>query len=105
MKRRQFLSSLAGFATLTQTRASRHHLSQRGLTLLELLVVLVILIATALIFTTFNNIDITSPSGEPNSPVEIATQATLNTVREAMAGEGGVIESLSHKTNALPREI
>ena len=105
MKRRQFLSSLSGLAALTQTRASRHHLSQRGLTLLELLVVLVILIATALIFTTFNNIDITSPSGESNSPVEIATQATLNTVREAMAGEDGVIESLSHKTNALPREI
>ena len=105
MKRRQFLSSLSGLAALTQTRASRHHLIQRGLTLLELLVVLVILIATALILTTFNNIDITSPSGESNSPVEIATQATLNTVREAMAGEDGVIESLSHKTNALPREI
>ena len=106
MKRRQFLSSLDGLAALTQIRASRHHLSQRGLTLLELLVVLVILIATALIiFPTFNNIDITSPSGESNSPVEIATQATLNTVREAMAGEDGVIESLSHKTNALPREI
>jgi len=106
MKRRQFLSSLDGLAALTQTRGSRRHLSQRGLTLLELLVVLVILIATALIiFPTFNNIDITSPSGESNSPVEIATQATLNTVREAMAGEDGVIESLSHKTNALPREI
>ena len=106
MKRRQFLSSLDGLAALTQTCASRHHLNQRGLTLLELLVVLVILIATALIiFPTFNNIDITSPSGESNSPVEIATQATLNTVREAMAGEDGVIESLSHKTNALPREI
>ena len=87
-------------------RSSRHHLSQRGLTLLELLVVLVILIATALIiFPTFNNIDIASPSGKSNSPVEIATQATLNTVREAMAGEDGVIESLSHKCNALPREI
>jgi len=86
--------------------ASPRHLNQRGLTLLELLIVLVILIATALIiFPTFNKIDITSPSGESNSPVEIATQATLNTVREAMAGEDGVIESLSHKTNALPREI
>jgi prepilin-type N-terminal cleavage/methylation domain-containing protein len=91
---------------MSNHRGRRCHSYQRGMTLLELLVVLVILIATALIlFPTFSNIDIVSPSGESNSPVEIATQATLNTVREAMAGEDGVIESLSHKTNALPREI
>jgi len=77
-----------------------------GLTLLELLVVLLILIATALIvIPTFNNIEIVTPAGETETPVEIATQATLNTVREAMAGEDGVIETLSHKSNAMPRRI
>lgn len=77
-----------------------------GLTLLELLIVLLILIATALILVpSFNNIEIVSPNGKSESPVEIATQATLNTVRQAIAGEDGVIESLSHKTNALPRKI
>jgi len=76
------------------------------MTLLELLVVLLILIATALILVpTFSNVQVVTPTGKPESPVEIATQATLNTVRQAMAGEDGVIESLSHKTNALPREI
>lgn len=77
-----------------------------AMTLLELLVVLLILIATALILVpSFNNVQIVSPTGKSESPVKIATQATLNTVREAMAGEDGVIESLSHKSNALPREI
>ncbi|MEM9940588.1 MAG: prepilin-type N-terminal cleavage/methylation domain-containing protein [Planctomycetota bacterium] len=79
---------------------------RRGLTLLELMVVLVILIATALIVVpTFNNIEIKTPSGESQSPTMIATQATMNTVRQAIAGENGVIESLSHKSNALPRAL
>ena len=77
-----------------------------GFTLLELMVVLLILVATALIVVpTFNNVKIVTPSGESETPTAIATQATLNTVREAIAGEDGVIESLSHKTNALPRKI
>jgi hypothetical protein len=79
---------------------------RRGLTLLELMVVLMILIATALILIpSFNNIEIVTPAGVSQSPVNIATQATLNTVREAIAGEDGVIETLSHKSNALPRKI
>jgi competence protein ComGC len=77
-----------------------------AMTLLELLIVLLILIATALILVpSFNNVQIVTPTGKSESPVKIATQATLNSVREAMAGEDGVIESLSHKSNALPREI
>lgn len=87
--------------------AQRLQFSPRnGMTLLELLVVLMIMIAAALILVpSFNNIDVATPAGKSESPVNIATQATLNTVREAMAGKDGVIESLSHKTNALPREI
>lgn len=81
-------------------------INRYGLTLLELMVVMVILIATALILVpTFSNLEIKTPSGESQSPVKIATQATLNTVRNAIAGEDGVIETLSHKSNALPRKI
>lgn len=76
------------------------------MTLLELLIVMIILIAVAsMVIPSFNNIEIVTPGGPSESPIKIATRATLNTVREAMAGENGVIESLSHKNNALPREI
>ena len=79
---------------------------RRALSLLELLVVLLILIATALIaIPSFTNIQVVTPSGASENPVEIATQATLNTVRNAMSGADGVIETLSHKSNALPRKI
>ena len=80
--------------------------SRQGLTLLELLVVILILVATALIVApSFSNIEIATPTGESKTPTEVATEATLNTVREAIAGEDGVIETLSHKSNALPRNI
>lgn len=77
-----------------------------GFSLLELMVVLVILTATAMmVVPTFNNLKIVTPRGQSESPVEIATQTTMNTVRNALIGEDGVIESLSHKTNALPRKM
>ncbi|MFT5300147.1 MAG: hypothetical protein ACI814_000921 [Mariniblastus sp.] len=77
-----------------------------GLTLLELMVVLLILIVSAwILIPSFSNIEIVTPLGESQSPIKIATQATMNTVREAIAGEYGVIETLSHKSNALPRKI
>ncbi len=79
---------------------------RQGLTLLELMVVMLIVIAMALILVpSFDNIEIVTPSGNAENPTHIATQATLNTVRDAIAGEDGVIETLSHKSNALPRRI
>ena len=86
---------------------SRQHYSRRnGLTLMELTVVLLILIATAfIVLPSFSKVEVVTPAGTVESPVMIATQATMNTVREAIAGKDGVIESLSHKSNALPREI
>ena len=70
------------------------------------MVVMLILIAIVLIVVpSFTSIQIVTPSGQSETPTAIATQATLNTVRQAIAGEDGVIESLSHKTNALPRKI
>ena len=92
----------------TTNRKTRQATSRTrsGLSLLELMVVLLILIATAsILIPSFNNIEIVTPAGVAESPVNIATQATLNTVREAIAGEDGVIETLSHKSNALPRKI
>lgn len=66
---------------------------------------MVILIAVALIVTpSFSNIEILTPTGD-KSPTEVATEATLNSVRDAIAGEEGIIETMSHKSNALPRKI
>lgn len=80
--------------------------NRNGLTLLELMVVLMILVATALIvIPSFSSVEVATPAGKLESPVIIATQATMNTVRDAIAGKDGVIESLSHKSNALPRKI
>lgn len=80
--------------------------SRQGLTLLELMVVVLILVATALIVApSFSTIEIATPNGESKTATEVATEATMNTVREAIAGEDGVIETLSHKVNALPRNI
>ena len=80
--------------------------SRCGLTLLELLVVVTILIAAALIaIPSFNQISVVGSGGETQCPVTIATRTTMHTVRNAIAGENGVMESLSHKPNALPREV
>ena len=77
-----------------------------GFSLLELLVVLTILVATALIVVPlFQDLKITKPSGEKESAVQIATEATMVSVRDAMVRENGVLESLFHKPNALPRKI
>lgn len=79
---------------------------RRGFSLLELLVVMVILIAMAMIvLPTFSNVRITTPTGETQTPTEVATHATMNSVRDAIAGQEGVIETMSHKSNALPRKI
>lgn len=67
---------------------------------------MVILIAIALLVVpSFSNIQITTPTGETRSATEVATQATLNNVRDAIAGQDGLIETMSHKSNALPRKI
>ncbi|MDG1873196.1 MAG: type II secretion system protein, partial [Mariniblastus sp.] len=84
---------LKTFPRRFSSRFERAILARRaGLTLLEMMVVLLILIATALIIVpSFSNMEVVTPAGKTESPVEIATQATLNTVRNAMAGEDGVI--------------
>jgi prepilin-type N-terminal cleavage/methylation domain-containing protein len=84
----------------------RQDRQRKGFSMLELLIVLTILIGTALIAVPmFSNIKIVSPQGDFESPTELVTKATMNNVRDAMVREDGVIESLSHKSDALPRTI
>jgi hypothetical protein len=78
---------------------------KRGMTLLELSVVLVILIAVALIVIPSLSVRLDTPAGNSVTPDEIATQSTLAVVRDAMIGEDGVIENLAHKPEALPRSV
>jgi len=74
--------------------------------LLELLVVLVILIATSLILIpTFTNLQVTAGDGEKKNPEAVATKATMQTVRDAIIGSNGVLENLSHQPSALPRKM
>ena len=91
--------------SISTTRLRRWKRSS-ACSILELLVVLTIMIALALIvIPMFGDVKVVTPSGESESPVEIATTATLNAVRDALVGEDGVLESLSHKSNALPRKV
>ena len=87
-------------------KQQRCYIEPDGFTILELVIVLVILIAVSLIMIpTFSNIQVVKPDGTTQTPHRIATEATMNHVRDAVVGEDGVIESLSHKSNAMPRKI
>jgi len=77
----------------------------RAFSLLELVVVLVILIATAVLVMPFISTDVEVVSGEKHSANAIATQTTLRIVQDAIAGDEGVLENLSHEPNVLPRSI
>ena len=79
---------------------------RHGFSLLEMLVVLVIIVALSLIvLPTFTNLRVVTPGGDAKTPTEVATHATMNSVRDAIAGQEGIIETMSHKSNALPRKI
>ncbi len=76
-----------------------------ALTLLEMLIVLTILTATAIIVVPMLSVRIESPQGKPLSADEIVTQSTLTVVRDAIVGEDGVIENLAHAPDAIPRKL
>lgn len=79
---------------------------RNGFSLLELLVVVVIITALSLIvIPTFTNLQVVTPNGDSQTPTEVATQATLHSVRDAIAGQEGIIETMSHNSNAMPRKI
>ena len=80
--------------------------NRRAMTLLELMVVLMILIAVAaIVIPSFSDIKVATPTGERKSPTEVATEATMLTVREAITGQEGVIETLSHCKDAMPISV
>ncbi|MEZ6094006.1 MAG: hypothetical protein R3C03_07170 [Pirellulaceae bacterium] len=93
--------------SITRNRnfAPRHATRLRGLSLLELLVVLVIVTATALIVIPTLSVRIDTPTKNAASPDEVVTQHTLTVLRDAMVGEDGVMENLAHKPEALPHQI
>lgn len=76
-----------------------------GLTLIELLVVMMILAATAVIVLPMLQTSITTPAGDTETPNEVATRSTMNTIRQAIVGDQGVLENLAHEPDALPREV
>ncbi len=87
-------------------RADRLVMANRnGLTLLELLVVVSILVATAVIVLPMLNTQIETPGGQTKTVNEISTQTTFTVIRDAMVGEQGVMENLAHRPDALPREV
>lgn len=72
---------------------------------MELLVVLVILIATAAFVIPRFNVTVATADGTAVTPQEIATQTSLQAIRQAIVGDQGILENLAHEPGALPREI
>lgn len=79
--------------------------SANGFSLLELMLVLVILIATSVLVMPLLTPTVQTPSGGLKSASEVTTQSTMSVIREAMVGEEGVLETLPNSPDALPREI
>lgn len=84
-----------------QKRTSRH----TGFSLLELMVVLLVLVATAIIVIPMLGTSVKTPQGEEMTAHEITTRSTMNVLRDAIVGDEGVMENLAHAPDALPREV
>ena len=90
----------------TELRPLRAKLTTRcSVTLLELMVVLLVMVATAVIVVPTLRTSVTMPDGQVITPHEITTRSTMNALREAIVGDEGVMENLAHAPDALPREI
>ncbi len=77
-----------------------------GFSLLELVVVLFILVATAALLQPIFFDHSAIQLGEyKKSPSEIVTASSMTVIRDAMIGEQGVLENLIHHPNAVPRTI
>lgn len=90
---------------LVGTRKYRNQVAARrvlhgGATFLELLVVLLVLVS--LVVMVLPALTIRVPvAGSTKNAQEVATMATLSTVREAIAGQHGLLENLAHQPEAL----
>jgi hypothetical protein len=67
--------------------------------------VLLVLVATAVIVIPMLDPRVTTGDGQQVTPSEVATRSTMNTLRDAIVGDSGVMENLAHTPDALPREI
>ncbi len=88
-----------------EMRSEKRLATPSGLSLLELLIVLVILTATAVLVMPLMSSKVTAPNGESKTANEIVTQSTMAVIREAMVGEEGVLETMATSPDSLPREI
>ncbi len=77
----------------------------RGFSLLELVVVMMVLVATAIIVLPMLKTTVATSDGRQATASEITTRTTLEVLRQAMVGDQGVMENLAHEPDALPREV
>ena len=80
-------------------------LASAGFSLLELVVVMMILVAVAVIVLPMISTQVRVADGAKQSPREVVTRSTMREVQEAMVGDDGMLENLSHEPNAIPRDI
>lgn len=79
--------------------------ARNALSLLELMIVMAILMATAVLVMPLFTPNVVTADGKVRTPNEITTESTMHVIRDAMLGEEGVMENLAHQPDALPREI
>lgn len=79
--------------------------ARNAFSLLELLVVITILMATAILVMPLFSPNVVTQDGKVRTPNEITTESTMQVIRDAIVGEEGVMENLAHQPDALPREI
>ena len=83
--------------------ANAHANTRRGLTLVELLVVLVILSAIAGLVTTLTNTTVKGAGDQDLTPQEIATRATMREVQIALLGSPTQPGYHTHNLKLPPR--
>lgn len=64
--------------------------------------VLVLLLSVAVMVMPALTMRIALAPDQTKNPQEVATMATLQTVRDALVGQGGVLENLAHQPSAVP---
>lgn len=91
--------------TIIRKRVFGSRTERRAFSLLELLVVLVILMATAILVMPLFSPNVVTSDGKVRTPNEITTETTMRVIRDVMVGEEGVMENLAHQPDALPRQV
>ena len=86
-------------------KSTRRRTIWHGFSMLELVVVLMILVAVAVIVLPMISSTVRVADGAPQTPHEIATKSTMKAVQQAIAGDDGLLENLAHEPNAIPRKI